>query len=471
LSPALSRGNDIRQLHKKQKLPKSLCDAPLRNVICICIDGSQFENREGVCLPAYVGARAAVQKKAFESLTNLAFAEETMPTLTPQPGSGQVAKVVRIPITNVLMNGNYTGVIQAGTDKKTINVILDTGSSSLGLDGNLYNPGADRNARTTNIVQAVKYGSGSWLGAVVQTDIAAGTGTQCVNLNQVSVAIAYAESSDMFGKANGILGLAYTRLDSAYTMPGATWPPKYNYNQIQQQGRVTFLQPYFTELEAQGAVANKFAFYTKRSMIRMKTPNPAADGVNQGFLLLGGGEESKDLYSGSFQSVDILDDDWYNTNLKAVLVGDSEPIEIPPPTKASTLLTNSIVDSGTNCLLLDDSLFQTITKRLNKGQDKSLTQAMRNGYLPMNSFQSAEWPIITFVLQGSSGDVKLAVSPENYWQTDAPEKGYASAAIMSDNGQLKGRSILGLPLMNGYLTIFDRSVDKGLGVIKFAPRK
>ena len=75
------------------------------------------------------------------------------------------------------------------------------------------------------------------------------------------------------------------------------------------------------------------------------------------------------------------------------------------------------------------------------------------------------------MLQGSAGDVKLAVPPQNYWQTDAPEKGYACAAIMSDNGQLKGRSILGLPLMNGYLTIFDRSVNKGLGVIKFAPRK
>ncbi len=390
---------------------------------------------------------------------------------TPPSLSATSARVVRIPITNVLMDGNYTGVIQAGANKKAVNVVLDTGSSSLGLDGNIYNPGADRNSKTTNLVQAVRYGSGSWLGAVVHTDISVGTGKQSLTLNQVSVAVAYAESSDMFGKANGILGLAYTRLDSGYTMPGTTWPPKYNYNQIQQQGRVTFLQPYFTQLEAQGAVANKFAFYTRRSMIRMTTPNPANDSFNQGFLLVGGGEESKDLYSGSFQSVDILDDDWYNTNLKAVLVGDSEPIEIPPPTKASNQLTNSIVDSGTNSLLLDDSLFQTIATRLVSGQDKSLTQAMRSAYLPMSSLKLAEWPVITFVFQGNGGDVKLAVSPENYWQTDAPEKGYASAAIISDNGQLKGRSILGLPLMNGYFTIFDRSVDKGLGVIKFAPRK
>jgi Eukaryotic aspartyl protease len=394
-----------------------------------------------------------------------------MPTIAPQAVSGADTKVVRIPITNVLMDGNYTGVIQAGTNKKPTNVVLDTGSSSLGLDGTLYNPGADRNAKTTNMVQAVEYGSGSWLGAVVHTDIAVGSGTQAVSLKQVSVAVAYAESSDMFGKANGILGLAYTRLNAAYTMPGATWPPKYNYNQIQQQGRVTFLEPYFTALEAQGAVANKFAFYTKRSMVRRTTPNPSTDGFNQGFLLLGGGEESKDLYAGGFESVAILDDEWYNTNLKAVLVGDAEPIEVPPPTKASTLLTNSIVDSGTNSLLLDDALFETIANRLSSGQNKSLTLAMRSGYLPMSSLKLQQWPVIAFVLQGISGDVRLAVAPENYWQTDAPEKGYAAAAIMSDNGQLKGRSILGLPLMNGYFTIFDRSVAKGLGVIKFAPRK
>ena len=48
---------------------------------------------------------------------------------------------------------------------------------------------------------------------------------------------------------------------------------------------------------------------------------------------------------------------------------------------------------------------------------------------------------------------------------DAPQKD-ASAAIFSDNGQLNGQSILGLPLMNGYLTVFDRSVDKGLEVTK-----
>jgi Eukaryotic aspartyl protease len=152
-------------------------------------------------------------------------------------------------------------------------------------------------------------------------------------------------------------------------------------------------------------------------------------------------------------------------------VGNTSAIEVPPPTKASKNLTNSIVDSGTNSLTMDDELFKIIADRLGTANDKELTQFMRAGYVPMNSLNLSKWPSITFVVQGNAGDVKLVVTPENYWQTNAPEKGYASAAIFSDNGQLNGQSILGLPLMNGYFTIFDRSVDKGLGVIKFASRK
>jgi len=383
----------------------------------------------------------------------------------------QSMPVVRIPIINIYMDGDYTGVIKVGSQAKPANVILDTGSSTLALDGKFYDPSADGHAKITNIAQEVQYGSGSWVGAVVQTDVGIGSAGATAKLKQVYTAVAFAESADMFDKSNGILGLAYTRLNNAFTMPGPTWPPKYTYNQIQQEGRSTFLDPYFTELESAKMVANRFAFYTKRSMISHATADPATDTANQGFLILGGGEESTDLYQGTFQSIKVLDDEYYNTNLKAVIVGDAAPIEVPAPTKASQLLTNSIVDSGTNSLTLDDALFQTIANRLTKGENSELTHAMRSGYLKMSSLHLADWPPITFVLQGDAGDQKLTVTPDNYWQTDAPQKGYASAAIFSDGGQLHGQSILGLPLMNGYLTIFDRSVDKGMGVIKFAKRK
>src|ERR1700689_1830713 len=43
---------------------------------------------------------------------------------------------VRLPITNIYLGDDYTGVIYVGSQKKPCNVILDTGSSSLAIDGN-----------------------------------------------------------------------------------------------------------------------------------------------------------------------------------------------------------------------------------------------------------------------------------------------------------------------------------------------
>ncbi|MGA7157359.1 MAG: pepsin-like aspartic protease [Acidobacteriaceae bacterium] len=373
---------------------------------------------------------------------------------------------IRIPITNVHLGGDYTGVVTVGAQQKAANVILDTGSSTLALDGNFYNPSEDKSSRLTNVAQEIQYGGGSWIGAVVQSDVRIG-GERAPRVN---LAIAYVVSENIFGKGNGILGLAYTRLNKAFTLPGKTWPPRYHYNQI-QDGLVTFLPPYFTQMEKEGILANKFAFYTKRSLTSYAKNDPSADPLNKGFLVLGGGEESEDLYDRSqpFRSVRVMADDWYNTNLKSIIVGASDPIRVPPPTKGTANLTNSIIDSGTNRLILNQALFDTLTERLSKGSDRQFVHAMRSGYLPMNQLDRKTWPNITFVLEGVSGNVSLAVTPQNYWQVNSPERGYATASISGDGGQLDGLSILGLPLMNGYFTIFDRSIDR-LGVIKFAPQ-
>jgi len=76
------------------------------------------------------------------------------------------------------------------------------------------------------------------------------------------------------------------------------------------------------------------------------------------------------------------------------------------------------------------------------------------------------------VLEAALGtDVRLVVTPDTYWQTNSPKAGHASAVLFGDNGQGGGQSILGLPLMNNYFTVFDRSVDRGLGVVSFAKIK
>ena len=140
------------------------------------------------------------------------------------------------------------------------------------------------------------------------------------------------------------------------------------------------------------------------------------------------------------------------------------------PTKASGNTSNSIVDSGTNGLVIDQSLFEKILGALSPADDSTLSDALRAGFVPSGKLDLAAWPTLTFVLEGALGaDVKLQVAPDTYWQTDSPKPGYATAVVYGDNGQGGGQSILGLPLMNNYFTIFDRSVDKGLGAISFAP--
>ena len=141
---------------------------------------------------------------------------------------------------------------------------------------------------------------------------------------------------------------------------------------------MTYVEPYFTQLESAGLIANKFAFYTLRSMINMASASPAADPLNNGFLILGGGEESTDLYAGQFQVARVVDDLFYNTNLKTIIVGDSSPIEVSAPTKASGNVSNSIVDSGTNSLSLDQKLFDQIINKLSPCDDSSpFADAMR----------------------------------------------------------------------------------------------
>jgi len=63
------------------------------------------------------------------------------------------------------------------------------------------------------------------------------------------------------------------------------------------------------------------------------------------------------------------------------------------------------------------------------------------------------------------------VTPYTYWQLHAGSRDAAITPIFSDNGTLHGQSILGLPLMNNYFTVHDRTANGGVGVIKFAAIK
>jgi len=378
-----------------------------------------------------------------------------------------MANIARIPITNFFMGGDYTGRILIGPDHKPLNVILDTGSSALAVDGKKYKPELAKGDKSTNLAQTDSYGDGStWTGAVIQTTVKVGDGPSAVALPGTNASVAYTASSNMFAGVDGILGLAYAPLDDAFTMPKNTWSHKYSATQV-RGGQQTDLVPYLTQLANAGVVSDKIAFFTRRSFTH-EGNGGENDPLNQGWMIIGGGEESTDLYTGNFQSVKVLSDDWYSTNLKAVIVGNTAPIAARKHGPQG-MPTNSIIDSGTNSLNISQQMLRAIISRFTAPQQALLNQSVFGGELVSASdLNLAEWPTLTFVLQGDAGDVRLNVAPTEYWQVNTQEVGMAAAAITP--GQA-GLAILGLPLMNGYLTIFDGTADGGRGVVKFATRK
>ena len=383
-----------------------------------------------------------------------------------------MSKIVRMPISIATTGINYAAALNIGKGGVRTNLILDTGSSALAVDGHVYNPSGDGRAKTTKMVQAVRYMSGSWVGAIVQTSVAFPPG---VTVNNVNLAVTYHTARSMFGKADGIFGLAHDPLNNVYLMSADTWKTQYDADQI-TRGQEADLDPYFSQLEKAGIVANLFALYTGRSIVSVKTSDPASDPLNQGVFVMGGGPECTDLYTGGFTSIAVLDDVWYNTNLLSIQVGDQAPIGVPQLAPGSNRKSNSIVDSGNNCLVLAQTVYNGVLAafgKINADLAAALTRfSIKSGqFANQSQIDLRSWPDLLLTLQGADGTpVVLAVTPRNYWQFDVTKKGLAIANIYSEAGSMGGQSNLGLPLFSSYYMVFDRTAASGHGVISFANR-
>jgi hypothetical protein len=231
------------------------------------------------------------------------------------------------------------------------------------------------------------------------------------------------------------------------------------------------IEPYFTELEKKGTTPNKFAFYTLRSVIHYGKKAIARDPWNNGYLVLGGGEEYTSLYKGNFKEAKVLHDVYYNTNIKSVRVGSGKPIPVAPSTKESGLNSNSIVDSGTNIICFPDWLYKKVLGQfhaLNPDFSKAIKRSVNYGDVKLSGNAIKKWPKIYLTMEGTSGDIELTVWPQTYWQANYTKDGVASCAIDYEEDN---QTILGLPFMNNYYCVFDRSADDGLGVIRFATPK
>jgi len=399
---------------------------------------------------------------------------------------------VRIPITNVYDGNDYTAKIKIGSQGTIANVILDTGSSTLAVTSSAYNPTRDTHLKPTAFAQLIQYGSGGWAGPVVKTSLRMGIDEHEVVLQRAPVAIIDIQQHGSFSGVDGILGLAYNVLNNAYDLsgyfsryrisPSATYPwsfPAHSFKKflVQFGGLVKKqnipsvpIEPYFDEIEKRGMVANKFAFYTLRSWVHI-SDRVATDPLNQGYFILGGGEEQHDLYTGQFMDVKVLHDVYYNTHLRTVQVGEGRIIQAKelPAQFAPYQISNSIIDSGTSYLALASDVYHAIMdslESLNPVFKHLIHKSQLKGSVAVNELNLTHWPDLRFRFEGITKDALLTVTPDTYWQVNYPTPGQAVFQIGPEGVQ----SIFGLPLLNNYYTVFDRSASEA-GVVRFASIK
>ncbi|CAM4032858.1 pepsin-like aspartyl protease [Shewanella aquimarina] len=527
-------------------------------------------------------------------------------------------RTLKVPLVNVYAKGGYSAQLRIGAEKHPLNLILDTGSSTLVVSGSDYVEERDSALTPTSFAQEVLYGIGGWDGPVVYTRV--GIREDAIDfdlhddhvphahhpivLDQCPVAVVSSLAQETsFADADGILGLAYDGLNKVYDLkdyfhhygiaPALThpWPfdeeihlctqhyrpilteanrdfsmvqtgsnsaasdaqwhqateQSFNSEDLRQFKRflrtqpTNDLPPYFSNLTSHGLTPNKFAFFARRSSIHVASqevlvPNSAndfaflgQDPLNQGWLILGGGEEHTELYRGEFKTIAVIENKYYNVNLVGMSIGDNEMVpslltqslaeQAPTSDDAQpdhnelcpdglhlhthgvhicdTLRgqSNAIIDTGASAIVLTRHLFGALSQALEAINPSFIQQiapfsdiAYQQTGIPMDELQLDSWPDLTFYFVGPRNEheampscddpdcppgcepIAITVTPQHYWQINTPTQGKACFKLLSQLPNWPDQSILGLPLMSGYYVIFDRSVDEK-GVIRFAEQK
>ncbi len=408
-------------------------------------------------------------------------------------------KTLKLPINIVAAKGGYCVQMEIGSQQVKVNLLLDTGSSTLAVECKKYNPQKDFYLRSTVFAQAIIYGSGGWAGPLVKTNLQFETEERKMTLKKGRVAIIESEQQDNFYGADGILGLAYRQLNRAYNLtnyfverdyyPEKTFPWPFKVEENKKAVRVfkKFLRNYpskkpcafFTELEEHKICRNKFSLYCKRALVHVADNDLTqeqleADPLNQGWIILGSGEEHRELYDGSLKTIDVVHDAYYNTQLLAMQVADGEKIIVPEATRRENKprYSNSIIDCGSSFIVLQEELYQELLDQLLElninfiKQIDNFQNAGQEGYYP-DDLDLSVWPDIHFYFKGENNNdvTKVSCTPDNYWQLNALNKGRAWFMIMPELANIPNMSIMGLPLISDYFVIFDREEDQN-GVIK-----
>jgi hypothetical protein len=369
---------------------------------------------------------------------------------------------VRLPITAATAGSGYTLALSVGSQNTQVPAILDTGSSMVAVISQVYDPSADAAATTTQLLQSGNFSGGGFLAAVVQAPVRlAGAGVTPISLAKANLGVVYNVNQSPFGRAYGILGLAYPALSLAKRMLSNTWTTKYSQADFKAAASAEPLAPYLDQLVAAGDITNKFAFSVQRSF---RSQGDDGDQLNSGIFVVGEGEECTDLYKGDFASVPIVHESYYGTNLVAIRIGN-QTIQVPPLPAGSPAGSNAFIDSGCNFLQFETGLYNSVVGAFGAAN----SAVLKAGQAVQAQLNLADWPDIQLILEGAGGSrITLAVESKDYWQFDSFGAGTARPALSIGAAPYPGQSILGLPLFAGHYVVFDRTGGPGKGVIKFA---
>ena len=377
-----------------------------------------------------------------------------------------MAELARFPIT--IENGDCFALsLSVGNPAVPVKVLLDTGSSMLTVNADPYLRGSDTAAVNSRLLQSGRFSGVNFLAAVVRTPVGLLSNGQvaAITMPAANLGVIYDTGPSVFGGADGILGLAYPALNPVSLMPADTWTSRYSPTQLGLGQPAGNLPPYVDQLVAAGLVTDKFAFSIGRSVA-----SDADVALNSGVFVLGGGEECTDLYTGPFESVAVLHDAYYHTNLTAIQVG-GQTIPVAATPSGNPAVSNSFIDSGAGSVILEPALYQRVITGFN-AVDPKFGPMLQAGGQDQTQLRLLGWPPLRSVLEGIGGSrVTLTLAPKDYWQFDSSGGGTATASLSTGEAPKPGQSILGLPLFAGRYVVFERTGGAGKSVIKFATRR
>lgn len=406
------------------------------------------------------------------------------------------ANAIHLDTSLAWAKGGYTVQVALGSGRQPANLVLDTGSSTLAVSPTAYAAERDTALLATPWAQDIRYGGGAWAGPVLRSSLALGEGRHARRIDDALFALIETPGQP-FRQADGIFGLAYRELDPAHDVsgllrqrgvqPALSWPWTLDEDlnalrdHILQQPRVD-LTPAFTALEEEGVVRDQFGLLVQRAVVHVASDGLsdhalAADPLNRGTLVIGGGVEAQSLYHGGFQDIRVVHDLYYNANLRGLRIGDG-PLMPAPALAAKDVAShgsNALLDTGSSFLVLEASLYAAAMSAF-AAHDARLPSlvdrfgaAFKSGQgLPNHAIDHRDWPDLHLHFESPAGvDTVVRIAASHYWPHNALNAGQAMCLLMPGLAHFPKQSILGLPLFAGRYAVFDRRAG-GLGTVRLA---